>query len=262
MSWRKYMLIPQLTLYALTAPRDQGRAWEKYWSAASRTGADGDVLWDADQASEIEFALSQIRAHADLTLPMVDLGCGNGRQARALARFAPRVIGIDASAAAVARARQETDAATVEFRVADASRPGLGRELAADLGDVNVHIRGMLHIVEPRSRAAIVGNLADMLGRRGTAYLSETNVAGDSLEYLLHQGATPLSMPAVLRRCVAVGMRPPSHFGPAEVAAHFPPPAWQVLASGPTVMYAVPLRADGPLQEIPSHFAVLQRSSG
>ena len=39
--------------------------------------------------------LERMRAHLDLTLPVVDLGCGNGRQTRALASSFPLAIGVD-----------------------------------------------------------------------------------------------------------------------------------------------------------------------
>jgi SAM-dependent methyltransferase len=262
MSWRKYLLIPQLSLYGLAAPRDQRRAWERYWSRARGTGVLGDVLWDADQAAEVEAVARHLGEHADLSLPMLDVGCGNGRQARALARLAPRVVGIDASSAAVERARLETadapEGGDAEFRVANVAEPGLGEELAAELGECNVHIRGVLHILDRAERPTVVHNLATLLGRRGTAYVCETNVEGDQLEYLRMQGATPTRMPEVLRRCVAAGIRAPSHFGPTELAEYFPERDWRTLVSGPTIMYGVPLRPGGELQRIPSFFAVLR----
>jgi|tagenome__1003787_1003787.scaffolds.fasta_scaffold20982594_3 SAM-dependent methyltransferase len=268
MSLRKYLLIPQLSLYALRAPRDQGQAWERYWSSVQRTGADGEVLWDADQPAEIETVTAQFRAHADLSLPLVDLGCGNGRQARALAGLFPRVLGIDASPAAVERARHETAGAAgpdgpggdpgVQFMVADLAEPGWSRQVTAELGEVNAHLRGVLHVVDPGRRAAIVQNLAAVLGTRGTAYISETDLVGDPLDYLVFQGVTATSMPAVVRRLIAAGVRAPSHFGPAQVAEYFPSSRWQVLAQGPTVMHAVPLRAGGPLQQIPSYQAIVR----
>jgi hypothetical protein len=110
------------------------------------------------------------------------------------------------------------EARNLEFRVADAAQPGLGERLVAEFGEVNVHIRGVLHILDPAARPAVVGNLATLLGECGTAYVCETNVAGDRLEYLLMQGATPTRMPEVLRRCVAAGIRAPSHFGSAELS--------------------------------------------
>jgi SAM-dependent methyltransferase len=257
MGWRKYLLIPQLAWYGLRAPRNQRRAWERYWSRA-HTGPAGDVLWDAGHPEEAETVAARLRTHADPTLPMVDLGCGNGRQARAMAELASRVVGIDGSPAAVARARQESDDANVEFRVGDLTDDDLGRRLHAELGDANVHIRGVLHVIDPAGRASVVRNVADLLGSRGTAYLSETNAPGDPLDYLVMQGATPTTMPDIVRRLVAAGIRPPRHFGPSELAEYFPAEAWQVLESGPTTMYGVPPRpGDGP-QRIPSYFAVLR----
>jgi SAM-dependent methyltransferase len=269
MSWRKYLLIPQLSLYAIRAPRQQARAWQRYWSSVRRTGADGEVLWDADQPAEVAAVAEQLRDRADLSLPLVDLGCGNGRQARALAPLVPRVLGIDVSAAAIERARRESadgpsrpDGGELEFRVADLAEPGLGEKLAAELGEVNVHIRGVLHVVDPQGRAEVVRTVAALLGRRGVAYVCESDLPGDPLEYLLFQGVTATSMPDVVRRLIAAGVRAPSHFGPAQVAEYFPGADWQVLADGPTVMHGVPLRPGEPLQRIPSYFAVLTRRQG
>jgi methylase of polypeptide subunit release factors len=64
-------------------------------------------------------------------VPIVDLGCGSGRQARALAALAPRVLALDGSAAAIGHARRAASDAPVEYRVEDITRPGLGARLAA-----------------------------------------------------------------------------------------------------------------------------------
>jgi SAM-dependent methyltransferase len=255
-SGRKYLLIPLLTRYAMTAPRDQRRAWDRYWSSVRRTGAGGEVLWDAGQPAEVDSALARFRAHADPSLPAVDLGCGNGRQARALTEVAPRVVGVDRAAAAVERAEREAPA--VEFRVADITDPAFGPALHRELGDVNVHARGVLHVVDADRRAAVVANLAALAGARGTVFVCETDVAGDPLDYLLRLGATPTHLPPVMRRLIAAGVRAPSHFGAEQIAEYFPPP-WRVVDAGPAVMYGVPLRPGEPLQEIPSYQAVLRQ---
>jgi SAM-dependent methyltransferase len=259
MAWRKYLMVPRLVLTSLGAPRDQTRAWNRFWSGIQRTGADGDVLWDLPHATETGFTAAQLRTHADLSLPMVDLGCGNGSRARALAAFCPRVVGVDVSAAAIERARAEgADNPTVEFRVGDAADPAVGSRLAAEIGDANVHVRGVLHVVAPAARPTVVRTIAHLLGRSGTLFLSETNAPGDPLDYLVTQGVTPTRMPAMVRRLVASGIRPPSHFGAAEVAGHFPQPPWRVLAEGPTFMYGLPVRPGDEPQHIPSYFAVVR----
>ena len=267
MGVRKYLIVPQLVIASARAPRDQKVAWQRYWSSVERTGSAGDVLWDAGERAELDGAVERLRAHADLTLPLVDLGCGNGRQARALTRDAPHVLGVDHAAAAVQRARAETlddpppGPGTVDFRVADVTEPGMGEHLRGELGEVNVHVRGVLHVVEPADRPTVVANLAAMIGGRGTAYMCETNLPGDPLDYLIFQGATPLTMPHVLRRLVAGGLRAPSHFGAAEVADSFPgADGWRVLDAGPTTIYGVPHRPGDPPQKIPGYYAVLRRS--
>jgi SAM-dependent methyltransferase len=264
MSWRKYLLIPQLTLYSVRAPRDQAAAWERFWSGVRRTGLAGEVLWDAASEEELARVVDRLRQVADPGLPLVDLGCGNGRQALALRGLAPRVLGLDRSASAVDRAREEAralgeDTSTVEFRVADIAAPGLGQRLHDELGDANVHVRGVLHVVPPTRRPDVVRTIEALLGGRGTAYVSETDQAGDPLETLERQGATATALPAPVRRLIAAGVRPPTHFGSAQVAEHFPPERFRVLSQGPVTMYGIPLRPGGPVHEIPGYHAVVRR---
>lgn len=91
--------------------------YARYLDAARGLGAVAE--W-----KERSFALLEPRA-GDVLL---DVGCGTGDDARALAeRVAPggRVIGVDASAAMVEEARRRGAGAGAEFRVADAARLGL-----------------------------------------------------------------------------------------------------------------------------------------
>jgi SAM-dependent methyltransferase len=258
MSWRKYLLLPRLALTARGAGRSQRQAWERYWSGVRRTGPDGEVLWDTGEPAEFELTADALRRHADLALPMVDLGCGSGRQARALTGLAPRVIGIDGSAAAIDRARRDAGGERVEHRVADIAEPGLGARLSAEIGDANVHVRGVLHVLTDGERVAVTATIAALLGRRRTLYLCETDHTGDALDYLVSQGARPTRLPAPVHRLISSGVRAPRHFGPAELARAFPAPAWRVLEQGPTVLYGLPVEPGGAPQRIPARYAVLR----
>ncbi|MFO0754999.1 MAG: class I SAM-dependent methyltransferase [Byssovorax sp.] len=260
MSAKKLLLIPQLMYYGLRAPRDQAKAWDRFWGGIEKTGPEGQVLWDTDHPKEIEAVLSRVRAHMDLTLPLVDVGCGNGRFSRLLGARAPRVVGVDVSSQAIARARVESkDIAGITFQVLDIGAPGAAAALHAELGDANVFMRGVLHVLDPKHRAAAAQNLSTLLGTRGVAYLSETNIDGDPLDHLVLQGATPTSMPDPLRRCIAAGIRPPSHFGDAEVRAYFPREEWDIVEGGPTTMFTVPLRTKTEIEELSSYYAVVRR---
>ena len=39
-----------------------------------------------------------MQAHLDMGLPLIDIGCGNGRFARRLAPYVPSVLGVDLAA--------------------------------------------------------------------------------------------------------------------------------------------------------------------
>ncbi len=258
MSWRKFTVIPQLMWYGLRAPRDQAKAWDRFWSGIHKTGPDGEVLWDAASQIELNTVTERIKSHFDLSLPLIDIGCGNGRFTRALAAHFPKAVGVDFSPRAVERARSESAGETrVAFRVGDISAPGAGEELARG-AEANVFVRGVLHVLDPKRRAAAVNNLKTILGARGTLYFAETNIEGNPLDHLEFQGATATSMPDPLRRCIAAGIRPPSHFGDAEREEFFAPSSWTTLASGKTVMHGVPLHEAGRIEDIPSYFAIVR----
>ena len=260
MSWRKFLVIPQLIYYGARAPKTQRAAWERYWSGIERTGPAGQVLWDADSEAERDELLSVLGANADLRLPLVDVGCGNGRFSRALATHAPRVLGIDPSESAIGHARRESgDAANLAFRVADITAPGLGAAIHDELGDANALLRGVLHVLDDAGRQAAVQNLREIVGRRGAICLTETNIASP-LDHLEFQGATATSMPDPLRRCIEAGIRPPSHFGEAQVEAWFPRDRWRWLLAGDAIMHGVPLHAGRVLEEIPSYRAIVRPS--
>jgi SAM-dependent methyltransferase len=260
MALQKLLLLPQLIWYGVRAPRDQAKAWNRYWTGIRRTGPAGDVLWDAAAKEELDDVLARVLARMDKTLPMVDLGCGNGRFSRLFAEHFPKVLGLDVSERAVERAKDESRGVdNASFRVLDASAPGAGKKLAEELGEVNVFMRGVFHVFEPEQRKNAVQSLAQMTGKRGAVYCAETNYVGDPLDQLVAQGATPTTMPEPLRKCIEAGIKPPRHFGERELAEFFPKDRWETLECGPTTMRGVPLTSSGGTEPIPSFYAIVRQ---
>lgn len=143
MSWRKYLLVPRLAAAGLRHRPDPDTAWQSYWSAVDSTGPGGEVLWDGAGQQELGWWRETTRRHFDRTLPVLDVGCGNGRLSGLLAEDFPHVLGIDVSPAAVDLARRESDGLDrVAFGQADITADGTGTALAAALGPANVLIRG------------------------------------------------------------------------------------------------------------------------
>ncbi len=262
MGLAKFLLLPQLVYYSARAPRAPNAAWDHFWSGVRRTGFGGDVLWDAESKEELDRVLERTLARADRSLPMVDVGCGNGRFSRLFAPHFPQAIGIDVAPHAIERAREESRGiANVSYRVLDAGVPGVGGRLAAELGDVNVYLRGVLHVIEPEQQRNLVYNLRDMVGKRGVLYLVETNYEDDPLDSLVARGVTPTWMPEPLRRCIASGLPTPTHFGDAQLRGLFNEDGWQVMESGNVVIHGLPVRADEAFELIPAYYAILRTRS-
>lgn len=249
-------MVPDVTRLAAQAPRDPTMAWEGFWSRISATGHQGDVLWDAGTGREAEQYEAPIRTFMDATLPVVDIGCGNGRWTRWLAERFPQAMGVDVSASAVHLAEEESGQRLgLSFRVLDLTEHGAGRKLHSELGDTNVFVRGLFHTLPRRARVNLTSNLRDMVGDHGRVLLTETNFRGGALSYLQSLGAAPGAIPVPLRHAIS-GIPRPHAFGAPERRRAFPEAGWTVLDDGPVTIEAVPT-GDGEPTGVPAYFAML-----
>jgi len=81
-------LYGNLIYYQITTPsaRKYQQQWNNFWSDTQETGQQGDVLWDVNPESASQIDMARFAPHFNLSLPLLDLGTGNGRQARFLAQ--------------------------------------------------------------------------------------------------------------------------------------------------------------------------------
>jgi SAM-dependent methyltransferase len=258
-SWKRILILPNVLRLQRQAPKDVSTRWDAYWKGISRTGEHGDVLWDTESTTEAERYLEELRRHGDLSLPIVDAGCGNGRFTRMLAAVFPFTLGVDVAPHAITRAIDESRGIpNLEFRAVDLTSPLAGTELAGELGEANVLVRGLFHTLERSDRRVLAENLRDVLGARGTLLLAETDFPGSVLEYLQHLGATPTSLPKPLERAITTGIPRPAHFGSAELAECFPADEWEVLVSERSFIETVPLRTSDEPESLPGWLAILR----
>lgn len=260
---RKYLLIPRLIRLSSAAPKDPLTAWDQYWGNVRSTGATGDVLWDSGSAHELNGYLPTLK-QLDPTLPIVDVGCGNGSFTRLLAQHFPHALGLDYSANAVARARQEAAGiTTASFAVCDMTAPDAARTVATALaaagwaGDANVFIRGVLHVLDRNGQSALAGNLLPVVGNRGGVFLAETNFPGTPVDYVSHLGATRNSIPAPLEGAIR-GLPMPGRFGAAQRAKAFPTADWNLVEEGSASIETRPLSNPSSPDLIPGYYALLR----
>lgn len=256
-SWSRLLLLPSAARFGAHAPRDVRQGWDLFWQQVTGTGDGGDVLWDSSDPGEFDRHLATVLQYLDTDLPLVDIGCGNGRQSRLFARYFPTVLGVDLSPAAVERARKESaDLPNLQFEAVDLLAEGAGQQLTALSGEANVFVRGVFHVMPPAAQSRMATALRPVLGSRGRVFLAETNFVGGSLSYLQHLGARPGRIPLPLQRAIRTIPRP-RPFGAAELRSCFPATRWRVESEGSTDIYAIPMQQQREPEHIPGYYAVL-----
>ncbi|MGV9268229.1 class I SAM-dependent methyltransferase [Kitasatospora sp. NPDC003701] len=234
------------------------RAWEGFW--AESTGEQGEPFWDADATLTAAPHTALFADHVDRTLPIVDLGCGNGTQTRYLAGQFPRAVGVDLSASAVAHARRADRDAVAEYEQLDLTDLAGVKRLAGRLGEANVYVRAVLHQSDPVDRVPVAAAVALLLGRRGRGFVVEPTAAAKTV--LQQVAERPGGPPERLRQVRKHDLRP------AEVAAGEVPEllrgaGLEILDEGESDLAMSERHPDGTRVELPARwFVVAAAGSG
>ena len=238
-------------------PREYDRHWESFWKTVDRTGADGDVPWDAAPNMAVAEDLPRFLPLMDRSVPILDLGCGNGRQSRYLAKYFDKVIGVDVAPSAVELARQETTEETnIEYRVLDATRPDQAEELHAEFGDMNIYIRTVMHVIQKVDRPRFVESLRILLGERGVLYQLElTSKSLGALRSLPVKGK--FGLPPLVEKVVEHGAVPVG-FDAHERIALFPEDRWELLKEEAHVTINTIPMVHGKEAVLPGNYLILR----
>lgn len=224
--------------------------WESYWHNIKQTGVGGEVFWDTATDSDAQEELQRFIHYMDTSLPLIDIGCGNGRWSRFFSHYFPQVIGVDISPSAVRLAQQETvHEKNVQYRVYDGTDNDNARALHDEFGDMNIYMRGVLHMIKWHDRPAFIHSLEILLGEGGTLYQIE--LPAESILYLrsLPQDLFQ-TIPKVTRR---VG------FNLEERQRFYPDDRWTVLAEGRDAIIHTIDVGDGRQEAMPAGYLVLRR---
>ncbi|MFJ1548954.1 methyltransferase domain-containing protein [Streptomyces sp. NPDC088246] len=231
-------------------------AWEGFWSATS--DAPGEAMWDADPSLSSVPHSELLLPYADTSLPVADLGCGNGTQTRYLATRFPRAIGVDLSHAAIAHARHADPDRVAEFAQLDLVDAEAVAALHERIGDTNVYMRAVIHQSEAEARPAVAAAVATMVGERGRAFVAELTPASKDVLQQVAQG--PDGPPEKLRRVLDHGLKPASATE-EEVPQLLRAAGLTTLAGGETVLAQTEYLPDGTRIDLPARWFVLAASA-
>jgi SAM-dependent methyltransferase len=242
------------------SPRQYFRQWDNYWKTIHNTGAGGEVLWDNVPEKASAEDLVRFAPHMDPDLPLIDVGCGNGRQTRYLAGRFQRVIGLEVSPAAVELARRETlgtpEEPKISYRVWNGASPGEAEALHREVGDANIYMRTVFHCVQSSDRPSFVANLATLLGERGTIYQIElTQCALDTLRKL--PGNSSSGLPHLVHNVVRNGIHPIG-FSKRDRETYYPDERWIILDQGDAVRIKTVRLAHGAEALVPANYLVMR----
>ncbi|MFI9627252.1 amino acid adenylation domain-containing protein [Streptomyces sp. NPDC052042] len=260
-TWERFSPPPGEEIPAECAgERDTGDAWERYWAGIGRTGRGGDVIWDADSSEEFQWLSDQAHRHFRGDLPVIDLGCGNGRYARELAAHFPRVVGVDVSVSAIEHAvREATEAgvANVDFQAVDMTDAGQAAALGA--GPYDIFVRGVLHVLDDAARARLASVAGRLLGPDGVLIVHEPDYSGNSFGYLGFVGGKRGRTEDLVGPLEAAGVRHSHRFTRPELDAAFPADDWEVVHDQAIELHAIDPRTDSGALLLPGYYAVLRR---
>jgi SAM-dependent methyltransferase len=239
-------------------PGKVDRHWENYWRSIDKTGRGGQVLWDNEpERASVEDQQRFKPLILDPSLPLLDFGCGNGRQTRFLATQFDRVVGTDVSPSAITIARQETPAELkIEYRVIDGLKPEDARAFHDEFGDVNIYMRTVMHVLQDADKPRFAENLAILLGERGTLYQIELSLC--ALDYFRTlPGDSPSGLPSHVHNVIRTGATSVG-FDPIQRPRVYPDSKWQVVSHGDDVtINTVPL-GHGEEGRVPANYFILR----
>ena len=144
----------------------------------------------------------------------------------------------------------------------DATRPEESAALAEEIGDANVFVRGVLHVLDDAAREAFVRSVSELLGDRGTLILLEPAYDHGSFGYMGFVGGTIGRAPELVRPLEFAGVGASIPFGDAELHRYFDGGSgWAHPASGPVGMAVLAPQADQDSLRVPGYFAVVTRAA-
>lgn len=232
-----------------TAIPNYREIWERYWSILPSEPQ--TAIWDSPPQYAAALDVPRFKAAFGQARPTLDFGCGNGAQTRYLAEHFARVIGTDVSSAAIESARRADNPSNVEYRVIDGIDRTRVEALSAELGDVNVYMRGVLHQMRPEHRGQLAVAIEKLLGRTGMLYLVE--LSEDAHAYLQsladETGAPPEKLALVLQSGITPGLMRTS-----DTQELFPN---RDIQTGPTVLNTVHTLPSGDRAQVPAFYALI-----
>lgn len=145
--------------------------WDRFWTDLRESP--GTSPWDVDPNYVAHAHLHLFGSVLDPSLPVIDVGCGDGAQTAAIAQHFDRVLGVDVAPHALERARKHHSGPGIQYEQLDLLHPEQAAALHDRIGDAGLYVRTVLHAFTPDELKLAVTSLAHLAGETGGAFLYE-----------------------------------------------------------------------------------------
>ncbi|GGE00801.1 class I SAM-dependent methyltransferase [Planktosalinus lacus] len=145
--------------------------WEAYYKSMANDTS--QIPWDVtpDKASKLD--LDIMSSYFNLSLPLVDIGCGIGTQSMFLKKHFDVVIGTDISDEAIKIANQNYGDQDIAFYYLDTLNLDEIKAFSNNYGPCNLYMRGMLQQILQDDRKTFTEAIKILLGGIGKLYFTE-----------------------------------------------------------------------------------------
>jgi SAM-dependent methyltransferase len=226
--------------------------WDRFWTDLQE--APGTSPWDVDPTYVAHAHLHLFGSVYDPSQPIIDVGCGDGAQTTAFARYFDRVIGVDVAPHALERARKYHAADGIEYRQLDLLHPEQAAALHEEIGDAGIYVRTVLHAFQPDELKRAVASLAHLAGATGGAFFYE--LAPTSRQFLIERlSAHPEKFGFVFDRVPL-----PEHREEGTLQRELTAAGFEIVSTAP-IDYQGTVSRDGRKVNVPAFF-VAARAKG
>jgi SAM-dependent methyltransferase len=227
------------------------RHWDSYWRRIVVNKLQSRVLWESDPERSAWEDMERFRPYINEELPLLDLGCGSGKQTKFLAQYFRRVIGVDVSPTVVEHAQRTSgDSSSVEWRVFNALNVKEAEVLHSEFGDMNIYMRGVFHVIDESDRDNFVSTLETLLGAQGILYQIELTVEALTYVRSINRDGS-LRFPKVVQ--------PTGFNNKRDREIYFPNNRWQLLDEGENVGLPTIDLKDGQEGVVPADYLILRK---
>lgn len=235
--------------------RSYGDNWDSFYQKTYGSREGGKALWDvpveSSAAQDLLLMQQQIR---DVSLPLLDVGCGTGDIAVYFASHFPRVIGVDVSPTAIDIAQRHATHEHVTFQVLDMTDSRACTALAREMGPMHIYIRGVMHQIEIPDLPVYVDNIRTLLGGKGTLYMIE--VAAHIRNHFLEASSSYHQLPKAVQE-IFIANLPPRGVTPEDISRYYNPEVFRVSLCEPAALHTNLALSNGDRIKIPAIRAIL-----